>query len=222
MWISPSYEQTDLPLPWNIEDKITIFEDRVLGWKLDIADQIINGKMDPDGSGSCRGIPHSGYAVLDIVISYFEMIAKYMDGFDKEGKSKRYFIQGVYAVFPPLKVQQRQLGVQEVYGDSEPIIEQILGMMYKNIRCGLYHGGITTGRVGLTGDFETPIIFQPQSATLMINPHHLVPTLKIHFSNYIECLKDPNNHDFRRKFEARFDFDTDPQNETVNDSQLPG
>ena len=49
----------------------------MIGWKLNIADQIINGGEEQPA------IKHSGYATLDIVFSYFEMIAKYEDGFAK-------------------------------------------------------------------------------------------------------------------------------------------
>jgi len=84
IWLSPSYQDTDFPLPHSLDTKITLFEDRVLGWKLDIADQIINGGQEKSS------IRHSGFAVLDIVFSYFEMIAKYEDGFTGR-KSEEYF-----------------------------------------------------------------------------------------------------------------------------------
>lgn len=92
VWLSPSYHDTDFSLPFSLEDKITLFEDRILGWKLNIADQLINGSQEKSP------IRHSGYATLDIVFSYFEMIAKYEAGFTG-GESKKYFKQGVYSVF---------------------------------------------------------------------------------------------------------------------------
>ena len=80
MWISPTYQDSDFPVPHSIDTKITLFEDRALGWKLNIAEQIINGKKKADGSEERPPIQHSGFAVLDIVFSYFEMIAKYENG----------------------------------------------------------------------------------------------------------------------------------------------
>ena len=95
--LSPSYQDTDFPVPHSLETKIALFEDRVLGWKLDIADQLINGSQEKSP------IRHSGYATLDIVFSYFEMIAKYEAGFTGL-ESGKYFKQGVYSVFPEFKI----------------------------------------------------------------------------------------------------------------------
>lgn len=61
LWLSPSYQDINFPVPHSLETKITLFEDRVLGWKLDIADQIINGGQEKPS------IRYSGYATLDIV-----------------------------------------------------------------------------------------------------------------------------------------------------------
>ena len=41
IWLSPSYQDTDFPFPHSLDTKIALFEDRALGWKLDIADQLI-------------------------------------------------------------------------------------------------------------------------------------------------------------------------------------
>lgn len=208
MWISPSFQDDDFRHPLNIEDKITIFEDRTLGWKLDIADQIINGKKRPDGSEELPAIPHSGYAVLDIVFSYFEMIAKYDDGFAQIGKSKEYFKQGVFSVFPYLNKYHLQANVPGVQGKVVPIVDYVLDVMYEGVRCGLYHSGVTNGRIILTGGIQKPMALDLQNMVLIINPHLLVPAIKTHFARYVNHLKNPRNVNLRIKFEARFDFDS--------------
>jgi len=202
IWLSPSYQDTDFPIPHTLETKITLFEDRVFGWKLDIADQIINGDQEKSS------IRHSGFAVLDIVFSYFEMIAKYEDGFTGR-KSGKYFKQGVYSVFPEFKhgSSPTQPPLHPL-GKGASSIDVVLDLMYDGIRCGLYHSGITNGKIFLTGEIRTPMAFESQNQMLIINPHLLVPKLKAHLRDYIVRLRDANNTDLRAKFEMRYDFDT--------------
>ena len=202
LWISPSHQDTDFPHPHSLDTKITLFEDRVLGWKLDIADQLINGSKEQSP------IRHSGYATLDIVVSYFEMIAKYEDGFTGR-KSEEYFKKGVYSVFPEFKniPPPPQTPLSPV-GNVVSLIDVVLDLMYEGIRCGLYHSGITNGKIFLTGEIETPMAFDLQLQMLIVNPHLLVPKLKGHLKDYVERLRDTNNVDLRTKFEVRYDFDT--------------
>ena len=202
IWISPSYQDTDFSFPHSLDTKITLFEDRVLGWKLDIADKLINGSQEESP------IRHSGYATLDIVFSYFEMIAKYEAGFTGR-ESEKYFKQGVYSVFPEFKdtPPPEQIPFSPL-GNVVSLIDVVLGLMYEGIRCGLYHSGITNGKIFLTGEIKTPMAFDLQNQMLIINPHLLVPNLKAHLKNYVERLRDTNNTDLRTKFEARYDFDT--------------
>ena len=202
IWLSPSYQDTDFSLPFSLEDKITLFEDRILGWKLNIADQLINGSQEKSP------IRHLGYATLDIVFSYFEMIAKYEAGFTG-GESKKYFKQGVYSVFPEFKnTSPPERTPLSPVGNVVSLIDVVLGLMYEGIRCGLYHSGITNGKIFLTGEIKTPIAFELQYQMLIVNPHLLVPKLKIHLQDYVERLKDANNTDLRAKFEVRYEFDT--------------
>jgi len=202
LWISPSYQDTDFPHPHSLDTRITLFEDRVLGWKLDIADQLINGSQEKSP------IRYSGYATLDIVISYFEMIAKYEAGFNGR-ESEKYFKQGVYSVFPEFKniSPPAQTPLSPV-GNVVSLIDVVLDLMYEGIRCGLYHSGITNGKIFLTGEIKTPMAFDLQLQMLIVNPHLLVPKLKIHLQDYVGRLRDANNADLRTKFKARYDFDT--------------
>jgi hypothetical protein len=202
IWLSPSYQDTDFSIPHSLDTKITLFEDRVLGWKLEIADQIINGSQEK------TSIRHAGYSTLDIVISYFEMIAKYEAGFTGR-ESEKYFKQGVYSVFPEFKHISPSTQTQLTpVGKLVSLIDVVLGLIYEGIRCGLYHSGITNGKIFLTGEIKTPMAFELQNQMLIINPHLLVPKLKIHLQDYMGRLRDTNNTDLRTKSEVRYDFDT--------------
>lgn len=153
MWISPKYQDTDFKWPLSLDDKIKIFEDCTMGWQLTIADNLY------------VSIPHSGYAVLRIILSYFEMIAKHHNGYDKVGKSDCYFKQGVYSVFHELK------------NESQNVVVEFLDAFYKDGRCGLYHGSKTDPRIIITGELESPIEFYPEDKKLIINPGKLVKAL---------------------------------------------
>lgn len=208
MFVSPNYEASDFPILCSIDAKITIFEDRIFGWKLDIADQLVNGVVGPDGNQDRFPVPHSGYAALDIVFSYFEMIAKYEDGYLDFGKSKHYFRQGVYSVFPTMRNHQIPAEVPGVQGIVVSLVDYVLDLMYIGVRCGLYHSGSTSGRVVLSEGFRGPFIFDPQNISLGINHRLLVPKLKEHFTSYIKRLRDEGNQELRNNFEARYDFDS--------------
>ena len=208
MFISPKYNAENFSQPPSVDDKITIFADRTMGWKLDIADQLINGRKRNDGAEERSPIPHSGYATIDIVFSYFEMIAKYEDGFAQIGQSEKYFKSGVYSVFPNLKQHQVPVKIPGVQGKVISVIDYVLDLLYKGVRCGLYHSGITNGRIVITGDISEPMALDLQNMVLIINPHRLIPTLIVHFTSYISRLRDPNNQELRKNFGARFDFDS--------------
>lgn len=196
MWLTPNYKASDFSWPLSTDDKITIFIDRTYGWQLDIADQCINGKKGSDGKIIINSIPHSGFAVLHIVLSYFEMIAKYQDGFAKNGRSEHYFKKGVYSVFPQLNTKPPQA------------VDDLLKVLYSGGRCGLYHGGMTDSRISLTGDVRVPMAFDTQRSKLIINPHLLIPELRNHLKNYDEQIRNMKNSLLRDNFEKRFDYES--------------
>ena len=179
--ISPHFKNTDFPSDMSLDQKIEVFADRVIGWQLDMAQLCANAS------------PHSGFAVLHIVFSYFEMIAKFQDGFTGDGRSPEYFRKGFNSVFPNLSSQ------------SPDLQEKLLNKLYKDVRCGLYHAGGTGPNIELSGDFNFSIAFTSPPDKVKINPHRLVPDLEKHFQSYISQLRDNKNNDLRKKFEARFD-----------------
>ncbi|MBM3137312.1 MAG: hypothetical protein FJZ98_03880 [Chloroflexi bacterium] len=193
--MSPSYLSTAFERPLSIDDKITIFIDRTLGWQLDIADKIINGETSSDGHLITPPIQHSGIAVLHIVLSYFEMIAKTEEGYVQPKKSEEHFKRGVLSVFPSLK------------NPPVPITDELLKILYSGGRCELYHGGLTDSRIVLIGDIEAPMGFDPANKKLLVNPHRLVPAMKNHLRQFESRLRDPNNKELRESFEKRFDYE---------------
>ncbi|MGB2695197.1 MAG: hypothetical protein WBD55_08430 [Dehalococcoidia bacterium] len=177
--ISPHFTNEHFREPLSIGDKISLFSDRVRGWQLDIAQYL-------------ESHPHAGFGILSIISSYFEMIAKYEDGQTSITASKKYFKQGVRLVLEP-NTDPAEL----------PIPETVLDLLYNEVRCGMYHAGITGPSVQLNKDLPAPLGFR--EGTLTVNTDLLVLTLQDHFSRYLTRLLDPANQRLRDNFEKRFD-----------------
>jgi hypothetical protein len=183
--ISPKYTTLDFPNGMTLENKIDVFADRINGWQLGIAKKIV--KLE---------IQHGGFALLYIVFSYFEMIGMYSSGYIGEYKSKSNFKKGVKLTFPEI-------------GPEEDIF---LNTLYENVRCGLYHLGMTKRKVMLRCDFPGSISFHLESKFVVICPDRLVEDLDIRFQNYLTELRNPKNSELRKNFESRFDYDNSEVN----------
>ena len=185
----------DRPPPWSIDTKVEIFCERVDGWQLKIAELCAKGGSDHDGTNDHPAIRHSGFAVLAIALSYFEMIGKYRAGYCRHGKSAEYFNEGFRYVFPDLA------NVKPAWAAG------LLDALYKKVRCGLYHvGGIGSG-VLLTGDFQGFIGFDVPHQLLVINPHQAPSVMLDNLARYRDEILDPANVEIRENFLRRFDHD---------------
>jgi hypothetical protein len=177
--ISPKHTTLDFPNDLTLNDKIEIFVARIEGWQIGIAKEIIS-----------RKIPDRGFAILQIVFCYFEMLGKYVHGYLGEDKSKYYFDKGFAATFPNAKEEQ-----------------ELFKILYTSVRNGLYHIGMTKLNVMLTDDIPGSIGFAKQYNLLKISPDKLVNDIDIRFHAYVDELRDPRYSKLRHNFELRFDFD---------------
>jgi hypothetical protein len=128
MWISWKHEYSEFQSPLTFEQKVEIFYEQTLGWQLHIADLIANGgttfdqPKPPRPGYEVRSIWHSGFAVLHICLSYFELVGSLVTS--KQGSIEQ-FKEGVRTVLPYL-----------FNGTSD---DDLLKLLYKGARCGLYH-----------------------------------------------------------------------------------
>ena len=197
-FISPNFTTDQFPNgPQTLDEKILVFSDRVSGWQLAIADQV------------AAQIPHSGFGVLSIITSYFEMIGMYVHGPNQtkqvQGQagtqawgSRDYFEAGVNDVFPQLAQQNPQH------------VRWFMQTFYKNVRCGLDHQGATRSRIILTGEIPDAVQFEDLGQNehrVTLNPNLLVEHLKSHFSGYILQVSNAANQAARQAFEAMYDFE---------------
>jgi hypothetical protein len=177
--ISPNYTSEDFPQTWTLENKIEIFIDRIQGYQLHLAREIIS-----------RGIPHRGPGLLNILMSHFEMIGKYKDGYTKNNRSKYYF----------------KIGMRDVFPDIEPEMDAFLDDMYKRVRCGIYHMGAP--KEVIIGENEMGSIgYNAINEMIWINPDILLNDIELNFANYANALRDTSNLELRKNFEKRFDHD---------------
>jgi hypothetical protein len=178
--ISPIHTIDDFPEGFSIDDKIEIFIARVEGWQFGIAQSLIE-----------NDVPHRGFALLHIVVSQFEMVGKYRDGYVDEGKSKYYFREGAKYIF------------KKSLNEDEEFYNQI----YTNVRNGMYHVGMTSSRVLLFDDIPGSVGYQQSTGAIVVSPDKFVQDLHIRFQDYASELRNPENETLRRNFEARFDYD---------------
>jgi hypothetical protein len=179
--ISPIHTTDDFPAGFSLEGKIDVFSARIEGWQLGIALALEE-----------KQIPHRGFAILHILLSLFEMIGKYREGYLGNSKSKYYFKLGAQFVF------QKDLGPEQ---------ETFLEALYKNVRSGIYHIGMTSPQVLLVDEIPGSIGFQSGTRAIAISPDKLAIDLTVRFRDYIGELRNPQNVELRLNFEKRFDYD---------------
>ena len=84
--ISPNYRASEVDLT-KLDDRIKVYEDQIKGWFFGPAKALLS-------------MPHSAFAVLNILMGYFENHAIYRSGKSSKWKSKKFFREGFTAVFP--------------------------------------------------------------------------------------------------------------------------
>lgn len=169
-----------------LDQKILIFEDRVLFWHLEIAERL-REQIESAENGS--DMQHAGFALLNLLFTYFEMIAQYSTGRSSDGRSKEAFREGVEEVFPG------KFALPEI------------DAIYRQVRCGMYHSGFVKQGVLISGDYPDLLsVEQPTAGSYLVkaNPHKLSPHLNSHFRGVIGMLKDHANGAQRSNFEAIF------------------
>ncbi len=164
--------------PNSVDDKIIIYERQVKGWFLDVADRLKNEE-------------DSGFVVLNIGVSCLEGIQKNIEGITKKKREKK--INGSKKVFVR--------GLRRIFNLTED--DDLLEEFYEQVRCGLFHDGMTKGKVIINRTWGNVIDFSDPDA-IKINPKKFIDIIIKDFSNYIIDLRDVSKNDLRRKFDCTF------------------
>lgn len=164
--------------PNNINDKITIYERQVKGWFLNRASRFLRGDKN-------------GFIILMLTISYIEGVEQYMRGESSEatchqrGRSKEFFREGLRRIFN--------------LNESDAILNDF----YSQVRCGLFHSGMTQHKVIISKTYDNPIDFSETDA-IKINPKMFLRAVRWDFNDYIFRLRNPRNTDDRERFNRMF------------------
>jgi len=164
--------------PSSIETKILIYERQVKEWFLIPALHL-----------SCQ--KDRGFLSLMAGCSYIEGYIQNFEGVSSKSNSKTYFKKGFKAIFDP---------------DNE-IDENCIIEFYEHVRCGLFHDGMTKGKVILyfdAGNEYKPIDFLSDPDIIKIHPRLMLEVILEHFERYLEILKNPEESKIRENFKKTF------------------
>jgi len=173
--ISPRFTEDKLNGA-SFEDVVDIFEDRMSGWLIEPANQL-------------KSEPHAGFAILAIVLSYFEPIGQALEGSRKSGGSRKLFARGLRAVFPDLAASES---------------DALIGELYEQLRCGMFHDGITREKVLISPASPHAFAIEKNDngslKRVTVTPVNLMYHLEEHLKEYTRRLRDPTNTELRHNF----------------------
>ncbi len=195
MWISWKHEDSDFAGQLTLEQKVDVFYEQTLGWQLHIADLVANGGLTLGEFKSGRNvykvpsIQHSGFAVLQICLSYIELIGSLVQA-TRQSPTKTF-----------------EAGLRAIPGliDASQINPTLSSRLYDAARCGLYHEGRTRPGVRLSQPRdENAIAFNRCTGEIVISPERLPKVLKAHLEQFRVELLDKTKLMLRARFEQRF------------------
>jgi len=144
---------------------------------------------------------HSAYALLAIIVPYFEMIGKSLNPASKERHTAGPdFNHGFCDVYPAFDIAN---GVR-----TDKALPEVVGFRDR-LRNGLYHLGYTKGNLFIhNAPREIPEDFfvdksKPEHA-YWVNPHQMTRTIMAHFPSFMGRLRDLSQLGLRTKFEKFF------------------
>ena len=169
-------EKTRLNLnPNNINDKITIYERQVKEWFLNRASKLLQGDKN-------------GFIILMVSISYIEGVEQYRQGNNSNNNSRNYF----------------EIGLRRIFDLSEiDISDDKLNDFYSNVRCGLFHDGMTRSEVIINRENSEPIDFSELN-TIKINPKEFLKKIRLDFNEYLKELRGSENSELKSNFDYMY------------------
>lgn len=159
----------------NIEDKIKIFERQVNGWFLERASTLLEGE-------------DNGFVILMIATAYIEGMEQYRQGKSSNNRSRSFFKKGIKRLFEVDSCDYKRL-------DG----------FYSELRCGLFHNGMTGPNIRIYSDYDKPIDFS-DSNIIKINQKLFLEKVKEDFGKYLTDLRDTTKTALKDNFDKRYTF----------------
>lgn len=160
----------------------------IQGWHLDIAELIRKHMEAKEQEGTDWN--HAGFVLMNLLFTYFEMIAQYKSGKSSVGASKDMFCEGLDGVYPGKFSQKKRK------------------LIFSRIRCGMHHNAFIKKSVLISGNYLESISAEDDGkghTLIRVNPHLLSPELNAYFCGHIKELKDSKNTTSRNNFNVVFD-----------------
>ena len=186
------------PTPWNLDQKIDIFECRVDVWQLGVAVAVLQ-QIEANQPPAIWS--HSAYGMLAISFTYFEMIGKTVNPNSRaRGTASADFNHGFCDVYLSHKPADNNLADANV-----PFVVAVRD----RVRNGVYHLAYTKNGLlihndqSITDDFTS--VTNGNDTNYYVKPHSMVRTVLDHFPGFTARLRDSANTNLRAKFEAFFD-----------------
>ena len=166
--------------PNDLDDKIKIYEREVTGWFINPALQSLNNNSFINA-----------YLALMVCMSYVEGVEQYRQGSHSRNKSKQFFKNSINRIFP------------NKYSSNN--IEKL----YTEVRCGLFHNGMTNGSMIFNNTYPDSIKFENNKKLIRVNPSRLLLHIQNDFQQFINELKIQTNTEIRTKFNNMFKIKLD-------------
>ncbi|MFH1471762.1 MAG: hypothetical protein ABIF85_02595 [Nanoarchaeota archaeon] len=152
--------------------------------KITIYERQVNEWFLKRASNLLKG-KNNDFIVLMIAISYIEGIEEYRRGSPSNNQSKEYF----------------RTSLRRIYNLT--VDDLILNDFFDQVRCGLFHSGMTRNKVIINNDYENTIDFSEDNA-IKINPKKFLHKIQEDFDQYIRILRNTNNMIERNRFSTMF------------------
>ena len=121
-----------------------------------------------------------------IATSYIEGVEQYRTGRESNGRSRQIFSDSIRRIFELQNVSDNQLA-----------------NLYRHLRCGLFHNGMSGDAIVLNRRLKNVIEFS-NHGTIDINPSMFLSAIIQDFNQYISDLNDHNNMELRNHFDGMF------------------
>jgi hypothetical protein len=133
-----------------------------------------------------------------LLISYFEGIEAYLTGKDNDNISKVFFRSGFSRVFT-------------IQGVDEDLSRNIADTIYRQVRCGFAHDGMSGNRVSFSSVPRKPILVtwprkdglidsSQHIESIVINPALFYESIRVHFDSYIRRLREESDSALKQAF----------------------
>lgn len=191
--ISPFFKADKLKSN-SIKDKIDVYEDRVWGWLFHPVLQLLKSQ-------------HTDFAIIALVLSYFEGHWIWRTGTDSRGHSAEYFKAAFKDVFP---ASVPNASTQALYPGKD-FAEELAQKLYTLGRCGLFHSGMAREGVFYVRRkseqaFRWAADKDGNIVSMAIFTECFALDVAEHFSRYIKALRQTKNDELRKNFLAAWDL----------------